>query len=236
MAIVPGSQPEVVEAALVRAERVVAAGLDSGDVRATSWGIDADGRGRLAVDGVEMTVPLRGVHNLRNSMLALAVAGELGIAMADAGRGIAAMPVPPMRVNWERYGSATLINDAYNANPGSARAAIELLAHAGGGRQRVAVLGTMLELGPTTPALHDDVARDALVAGIELVAAIGEFAAALGRIAPGDPRVITADDVEGLWTKLSARLAPDAVILLKGSRGMRLERLVEPITRWANRS
>src|SRR6185312_15223155 len=100
-----------------------------------------------------------------------------------------------------------------------ARAAIELLAHAGKGRQRVAVLGTMLELGPTTPQLHDAVSRDALDAGIELVAGIGEYASALGRIAPGDSRVITADDVDGLWAKLSSRLDPDAVILLKGSRG-----------------
>ena len=143
------------------------------------------------------------------------------------------MAPPPMRVSWEQHGSATLINDAYNSNPGSARAAIELLRHAGAGRQRVAVLATMLELGPTTPQLHDDVARDALAGGIELVGALGEFAAALTRIAPGDPRVITADDVDGLWHSLSSRLAPDAVILLKGSRGMRLERLVEPIARWA---
>ena len=141
-----------------------------------------------------------------------------------------------MRVNWEQHGSATLINDAYNSNPGSARAAIELLEHAGAGRQRVAVLGTMLELGPHAARLHDDVARDALGGGVDIVAAIGEFAAAFGRIAPGDPRVITADDVDALWAKLSARLAPDAVILLKGSRGMRLERLVNPITEWATRS
>jgi UDP-N-acetylmuramoyl-tripeptide--D-alanyl-D-alanine ligase len=143
------------------------------------------------------------------------------------------MPSPPMRVNVEQHGTATLINDAYNSNPGSARAAIELLRHAGAGRQRVAVLATMLELGPHTPRLHEEVARDALREGVDIVAAIGEFAAALGRIATGDPRVITADDVDGLWTKLSSRLAPDAVILLKGSRGMRLERLVEPIARWA---
>jgi UDP-N-acetylmuramoyl-tripeptide--D-alanyl-D-alanine ligase len=110
-----------------------------------------------------------------------------------------------------------------------------LLQHAGKGRQRVAVLGTMLELGPSTPRLHEDVARDALAGGIELVAAIGEFASALGRIAPGDSRVITADDVDELWGKLSPRLAPDAVILLKGSRGMRLERLVAPIADWAQR-
>ena len=236
VAIVPASQPEVVEAALPRARRVVSAGLDEGDLRPSAWAIDPDGRGRMTVDGAELHVPLRGVHNLRNSMLALAVAGELGVSAADAGRGIGSMPVPPMRVNWEHHGSATLINDAYNANPGSARAAIELLAHAGAGRQRVAVLGTMLELGPTAPVLHEGVARDALGAGLEVIAAIGEFASALARIAPGDPRVITADDVETLWTKLSARLAPDAVILLKGSRGMRLERLVEPIVRWASRS
>jgi UDP-N-acetylmuramoyl-tripeptide--D-alanyl-D-alanine ligase len=144
------------------------------------------------------------------------------------------MPVPPMRVNWEQLGRLTLINDAYNSNPRSARAALELLEHAGAGRQRVAVLGTMLELGPSGPDLHEEVARRALSAGIELVAAIGEYANAFSRIAPGDPRVITADDADALWPDLSSRLQPDAVILLKGSRGMRLERLVAPITDWAN--
>jgi UDP-N-acetylmuramoyl-tripeptide--D-alanyl-D-alanine ligase len=233
VAVVPASQPEVIEAAKSRARRVVSAGLEAGDVRAQSWGVDPDGRGRLMVGDVEIHVPLRGVHNLRNAMLALAVSSELGVSNDAAARGIGAMPVPPMRVNWERHGLATLINDAYNSNPGSARAAIELLRHAGAGRQRVAVLATMLELGPTTPALHDDVAREALAGGVELLAMMGEFAASVGRIAPGDPRVITADDVESLWSQLSSRLLPDAVILLKGSRGMRLERLVEPIAQWA---
>jgi UDP-N-acetylmuramoyl-tripeptide--D-alanyl-D-alanine ligase len=233
VAIVPSAQPEVVEAARSRSARIVSAGLDAGDVRPESWLVEPDGRGRLTVDGAEVLVPLRGVHNLRNATLALAVARELGVSPADAGRGIAAMPVPPMRVSWEQHGSATLINDAYNSNPGSARAAIELLRHAGAGRQRVAVLATMLELGPTTPTLHDEVAREALAGGVELVGVIGEFAASAARIAPGDPRVITGDDIESLWAKLSSRLAVDAVILLKGSRGMRLERLVEPISRWA---
>jgi UDP-N-acetylmuramoyl-tripeptide--D-alanyl-D-alanine ligase len=211
----------------------VTAGLDAGDIKPDAWSVEADGRGKMRFEGVDLTLPLRGVHNLRNAMLALAVAREIGVATEDAARGIAAMPVPPMRSNVEELGAVTLINDAYNSNPGSARAAIELLAHAGKGRQRVAVLGTMLELGPTTPALHDDVARAALDAGVEIIAGIGEFAAALGRIAPGDSRVITADDVDALWSRLSSRLEGDAVILLKGSRGMRLERLVAPVTEWA---
>jgi UDP-N-acetylmuramoyl-tripeptide--D-alanyl-D-alanine ligase len=233
VAIVPSSQPEVVAAARTRAKRVVVAGLADGDLTPSSWHVAADGRGTLVVDGVTIELPLRGVHNLRNAMLALAVARELGVAIADAARGIAAMPVPPMRVNWEQHGAATLINDAYNSNPGSARAALQLLQHAGAGRQCVAVLGSMLELGPQTARLHEEVARDALAGDIELVAAIGEFATALQRVAPGDARVITADSVDELWGKLSSRLMPNAVILLKGSRGMRLERLVTPITEWA---
>jgi UDP-N-acetylmuramoyl-tripeptide--D-alanyl-D-alanine ligase len=231
--VVPASQPEVVEAARPKAKRVVAAGIDAGDVRASEWGVEPDGRGWITIESQRVEVPLRGVHNLRNAMLAIAVARELGVSIADAARGIAAMPAPPMRVAVERHGAVMLINDAYNSNPGSAKAAIELLQHAGSGRQRAAVLGTMLELGTHTPRLHDEVARAALDGGIEIVAGIGEFAAALSRVAPGDPRVIMADDVESLWTQLSPRLANDPVILLKGSRGMRLERLVEPIVSWA---
>lgn len=97
----------------------------------------------------------------------------------------------------------------------------------------MAVLGTMLELGAHTARLHEDVARAALAAPIEVVAGVGEFATALERLAPGDPRVVTAPDVDRLWEQLASRLASDAVILLKGSRGMRLERLVPPLTAWA---
>jgi UDP-N-acetylmuramoyl-tripeptide--D-alanyl-D-alanine ligase len=236
-AVVPAAQPEVVDAATSRARHVVTAGIESGDVHPARWGVDQDGCGWLEVDGVEVRLPLRGAHNVRNATLALAVARELGVSMHDAARGIADMTPPPMRVNWERHGSATLINDAYNSNPGSAKAALELLDHAGkgAGSQRVAILGSMLELGAQTPRLHDDVAASALSAGIDIVAGIGEFAAALTRLAPNDPRVVTADDVESLWSRVMPRLAPNAVILLKGSRGMRLERLVGPITEWANR-
>jgi UDP-N-acetylmuramoyl-tripeptide--D-alanyl-D-alanine ligase len=236
-AVIPASQPEVVAEARRRARRVIAAGLDTGDVRATRWELAADGSGWLEVDGVGIRPPLRGLHNLRNTMLAVAVARELGVPLPDAATGIARMPLPPMRSNVEQLGRATLVNDAYNSNPGSARAALELLEHAGKGRQRVAVLGTMLELGPSGPALHDALAREALASGLELVAGIGEFARALESVGLADPatreRIVTADDVDSLWNRLASRLSPDAVILLKASRGMRLERLVPQIRAWA---
>jgi UDP-N-acetylmuramoyl-tripeptide--D-alanyl-D-alanine ligase len=177
--------------------------------------------------------PLRGMHNLRNAMLALAVARECGVPMETAARGIAAMPQPKMRVAWEQVGEMTLINDAYNSNPGSARAAIGMLDGAGPSRQRVIVLGTMRELGPASPQCHDDIAALALASGADLVAGIGEFAPPLEDRRGETERVITASDVEDLWPQLRDRLQRNAIILLKASRGVQLERLVPHLTTWA---
>jgi len=234
VAITPASQPVVAEAARSRAKRVVSAGLDAGDMRPSRFAIAPDGAGSLELEGVEVRVPLRGVHNLRNAMLALATACEAGISVADAARSIAAMPSPPMRVAFESHGGVTVINDAYNSNPGSARAALELLEHAGAGRQRVAVLGTMLELGAQADRLHDEVARAALAQSIDLVIGVGGFADALARVAPGDARAIGGADPAAAWDAARSRVQRDAVILLKGSRGVRLERLVPLISEWAS--
>ena len=234
LAVVPASQPEIAEAARPRAKRTISTGLEDGDLRPDKWGVEPDGRGWVELDEIRVLVPLRGVHNLRNAMLALAVARERGVSMRDAARSIAVMPAPPMRVHFESCGAATIINDAYNSNPGSARVALELLEHAGAGRQRVAVLGTMLELGMQADRLHDDVARAALASPIELVVGVGAYADALARVAPGNPRVAAGADPEAAWNAVRSRLRPDAIILLKGSRGVRLERLVPVISEWAS--
>ena len=167
-------------------------------------------------------------------MLAIAVARETGLSLEAIARGIAAMPSPPMRVSFESHGRVTVINDAYNSNPGSARAALELLAHAGAGRQRVAVLGTMLELGVQADRLHDEIVRAALESPIELVIGVGGFADALARVAPRDARAVAGADPESAWHAARSRLDPTAVILLKGSRGVRLERLVPLISEWTS--
>ncbi|AHG90609.1 UDP-N-acetylmuramoylalanyl-D-glutamyl-2,6-diaminopimelate/D-alanyl-D-alanyl ligase [Gemmatirosa kalamazoonensis] len=233
LAVVPADQPEVAEAAAGRARRVVRAGLDDGDLKTERWSIGGDGAGTLLVDGVEVRPAVRGVHNLRNTMLALAVARALGVSLDDAARGVAGMPQPSMRSAWSQLGGVTLINDAYNANPGSTRAALDLLVHAGSGRQRVAVLGTMRELGAHGDRLHEEIARRALDAGIEVVAGVGDFADALERVASRDARVVTAREVEALWPLLEPRVSSDAVILLKASRGVALERIVPSLERWA---
>ncbi|CAN5921358.1 UDP-N-acetylmuramoyl-tripeptide--D-alanyl-D-alanine ligase [soil metagenome] len=234
LAVTPAAQPEVAEAARPLARRTISAGLEDGDVHPSSWGVEPDGQGWVEYEGTRVTIPLRGVHNSRNAMLAIAAARECGVAMDAIAAGIAAMPSPPMRVNFESHGQVTVINDAYNSNPGSARVALELLEHAGKTRQRVAVLGTMLEMGAHADRLHDDVARSALDSPVELIVGVGGFADALQRVAPGDARTLSGADPAAAWDAMRSRLSPDAVILLKGSRGVRLERLVPMIAEWAN--
>jgi len=237
VAVVPASQPEIAAVARGRATRIVTAGLDTGDVRSSRWSIGADGVGELEIDGATVRPPARGTHNLRNTMLALAVAQELGVSMPDAARGIARATFPSMRMDWCALGKgrATLINDAYNASPASMRAALDVLAASGAGRQRVAILGTMRELGTHSTRLHEELARAAIDSPVEIVAGIGEIGEALRALGTGDSRVVAARDVDDLWAALEPRLAPDAVILLKASRGVKLERLVPTLTEWANR-
>jgi UDP-N-acetylmuramoyl-tripeptide--D-alanyl-D-alanine ligase len=231
--IAPSAQPEIAEAARGKAKRVVVAGLDqSADLKPDRWEIGPDGLGVIEIGGVTVRPPVRGLHNLRNAMLALAVAHECGVSYDDAAQGIASMPQPKMRVAWEQVGNVTLINDAYNANPGSTRAAIELLQGTGTGRQRVIVLGTMRELGAASAQCHAEIAGLALASGADLVAGIGEFAPALEN-QKETARVITASDVEDLWPLLQNRLERNAIILLKASRGVQLERLVPHLTTWA---
>lgn len=235
LAVVPITDPGAVAVARARARRVITVGLNAGDLQPDAWRLVADGRSESSIGGVPMTLPLRGAHNLANALLALAVARECGISLPAAIAGIEAVSPPSMRSAWQPIGRATLINDAYNANPASVRAALDLLSAIGHGRQRVAVLGTMRELGPAAAALHMELARRALGSGADIIAGVGDFAVALDAVGAGDPRVVTAADPETMWTKLRGRLAPDAVILLKASRGIQLERLVPSLTAWAGR-
>ena len=234
IAVAPSSQPEIAAAARDRAIEVVTAGLDEGDVKADSWSIEPNGIGTIALGDVRLRLPLRGIHNMRNAMLSFAVSRACGVSDEAAAAGIAAMPQPKMRTAWEQLGQVTLINDAYNANPGSTRAAIELLQAVGNDRQRVMVLGTMRELGEASDRCHDEISRMAITSGADVIAGVGEYAKSFARVAPNDKRLVLSATVPELWAKLSPRIKPNAVILLKASRGVQLEQLVPQITTWAN--
>lgn len=233
VAVTPASQPEVAVAAQLLAGRVVSAGLDSGDVTPTSYAMNDDGFGSLTFGDVTVKLAIPGIHMLRNAMLAVATAEVCGVPRETAARGLASVAPLPMRGVWRTLGRATLINDAYNANPASMREAITLLDALKTGRQRVLVIGSMLELGAHSEAYHREIAERALKSSAGVVAAVGEFTRAFQQLGNVNGRVVVADTAEALWPQLAPRLAPDAVVLLKASRGVKLERLVPFIEAWA---
>jgi UDP-N-acetylmuramoyl-tripeptide--D-alanyl-D-alanine ligase len=174
--------------------------------------------------GVSIKLPLAGRHQVENAMLVLALAELLALDLQRVGRALETVALPSGR--WEVHDGRerTVIHDAYNSNPASLRAALETAAAIRGARPLVLVVGSMLELGDVTAAEHARLAEAIVRLDPALVGAIGEFAPALERHRArlGD-RLVTAPDAASLGQALAPRLPARALVLLKGSRGMRLE-------------
>ena len=194
-----------------------------------------DGSTEWSFRGVPIHLPLPGMHNVRNALLALGVATEWGVTIEDAAKGLAAMKVPKMRNEWLRIGTVGVIADCYNANPPSMRAALDLLATVPAEGEKVAVIGTMRELGDHAEQLHRELALHAagLVGhGIDRVVATGDFVRAFheNHSELGD-RLISAEDPLQAYEALRPALRGNETVLLKGSRGVALERLLPLIER-----
>ena len=116
--------------------------------------------------------------------------------------------------------------DCYNANPQSVRASLDVLEHQAVTGRKVAVLGSMLELGDATSALHTEILVDAVSRDIDLIVATGAFADAARCAGLRDERVITGDDWQSAYPTLLERLEGGEVILLKASRGIALEKML----------
>lgn len=188
---------------------------------------------RRGESAVELRTGLQGEHNVANALLAYATAREAGVTAELALAGLAHFKAPPMR--WEALdvGSVHVINDAYNANPLSMCAALKTFAQMKAPAGKVVVLGDMLELGEESDALHYQVGEEAGRTPWKHLVAIGSASRALleGACSAGfDPSrtawfATTAEASEALI----AWLSPGDTVLLKGSRGMRLEKIVEAL-------
>lgn len=199
-------------------------------LRATD--IDLDGAGRpsftVSGDGVEaetrVTLPLHGEHHVGNALAVIAVALECGMAMGDVAEAMAdARPASRWRMEvTERADGVTIINDAYNANPDSMRAALKALVAMGRGRRTWAVLGSMLELGDESTTEHDAIGRLAVRLNVSRLVVVGEIARPMASGAQhegswGD-EAVWVPDADAAYELLSRELAAGDVVLFKSSR------------------
>jgi UDP-N-acetylmuramoyl-tripeptide--D-alanyl-D-alanine ligase len=170
-----------------------------------------------------------------NALLAAAVGVECGLSLAEIARGLEAVQVPGARMQVVRAHGASIINDAYNANPASMRAALVALKEFPGATRRLAVLGSMGELGQHAAELHRGVGEFAAKQDLALIIAVGPNAEACraGALAAGmkPDDVLLAYDAKEAGALLAARLREGDAVLVKGSHFMRLEKLVADLAR-----
>jgi UDP-N-acetylmuramoyl-tripeptide--D-alanyl-D-alanine ligase len=234
VAVLNADDPLVAAMAARTAARVLTFGLGAADVRATDVRLVAGKPVFVLVTpagSAEVRLPLHGAHHVGNALAAAAVGHELGMPPAGIAAALDAA-VPRSRWRMEvttRTDGVTVVNDAYNANPDSMRAALAATVAIAGERRRWAVLGEMRELGESSAAEHEALGRLVVDMDISRLIVVGEgarptLAGALGARAWTQAPEFAAD-VEGALALLRAELAPADVVLVKASRAVGLERV-----------
>jgi UDP-N-acetylmuramoyl-tripeptide--D-alanyl-D-alanine ligase len=177
-------------------------------------------------------LPVPGRHNALNAAGAAAAARALGLAPQQIVAGLADVVLPGGRLRVLAGGpmSTHLIDDSYNANPGSMQAALMTLVDLAASSRKLAAFGDMLELGPQTAQMHRALGLAAATSGVGIVFALGQQAEHIARGArEGGARAYAFADFESLRHGVLEALQPQDWLLVKGSRGMRMERLVDSV-------
>ena len=192
--------------------------------------------------GTRLSLPLGGRHNVSNALAALAAASVWGIAASDAKEVFPRLQPAGMRGRLLRYDAGfSVIDDCYNSNPAALRAMIEPLLYTPASGRRILAAGEMLELGPTSPELHREAGRQAAVTcKLDWIIGVQGDAASLvdGAAAAGQPRErarFFASSAEA-GEFLANLVKPGDLLLVKGSRGVKMERIVEALDAHFERS
>ncbi len=204
---------------------------ESADVRATDIRTSLEATECVINGKHPLRLPLAGAHNALNAAAAFTVCRRLHIDAEDFTEALATFSPPPMRLALSRLGNLMLIDDSYNANPGSTQAAIDALRSVEAPR-RVFVAGDMLELGAETAKLHEKIGRLIAQAGIEVVVGVGDYAESVVSGASDSNASLTTltyPDTATACGDLPGRLQGTDAVLIKGSRRLGLDRLVERV-------
>jgi UDP-N-acetylmuramyl pentapeptide synthase len=193
-------------------------------------------------DGVAFTVEhagrrqrletsLSGRHNVVNVLAAVATGIALGLSLDEIAAGLATAQPAKGRCVWRMAGGVRILDDTYNANPDSVRAAVATVQAHRGGARLIVVLGDMLELGAIADDAHREIGQHVAASGVDVLVGLGRhtrIAVEAGRAA-GIRKTQHTETFEDTVALLLKELGPGDVVLVKGSRGMRMERIVDAL-------
>jgi UDP-N-acetylmuramoyl-tripeptide--D-alanyl-D-alanine ligase len=195
------------------------------DETGLSFTLEADGERQ------PVTLALAGRHNASNALAAAAAGVALGLPLADVARGLGGVRPVAGRCVWRRAGEVTILDDTYNARPVSVRAALDTVAARRHGRRVIVVLGDMLELGAISDEAHREVGRQVATLPADELIGLGRATQATVEAAreAGLVQATHLTTFEDTVAHLLKRLASGDLVLVKGSRGMRMERVVDAL-------
>src|SRR5512133_2761471 len=212
--------------------RVVLAGTTGGTVRAIEIRQSAEGSEFTIVEGAHRCraqLPAVGSHMVQNALLAVAAGRAFSLSIEECAAGLATAPLTKARLQIKEIGGVQFLDDSYNANPDSMKAALRTLVELDADGKRIAVLGEMRELGDESERSHCEVGETAAVLGVDHIIAIGNVAAAISNAAEraglGNSRTVNSTTEAA---KLLSKMAePGDLVLIKGSRAARTEEVIE---------
>lgn len=180
----------------------------------------------------KVSLPLPGKHNVLNALAAAAVGYIFNLSPVEIKQGLESVRVTAARLDVEQRGGLMIINDTYNANPTSVRASLEALTSMAGKARCGAILGDMLELGAESTRAHYDMGRFAALQGVEYLITLGELSRDMvkGARSAGLSTVVECEKITEVLSTLKSLSSPGDWVLVKGSRSMKMEKIVDNIS------
>jgi len=212
--------------------KVALAGTTDGTIRAAEISQSEDGTEFTILEGAHRCraqLPVPGLHMVQNALLAVAAGRVFGVSLEECAAGLAAAPLAKARLQIKKFGGVEFIDDSYNANPDSMKAALRTLAELPAEGKRIAVFGEMRELGAESESGHREVGETAATLKIDQVIAIGNMAAEIAHAAKdaGLKNTAIVESTAEAAELLGEIAAPGDLVLVKGSRLARTERVIE---------
>ena len=212
--------------------KVVLAGTTGGAVQAIEIRQSADGSEFTIVEGAHRCraqLPVAGSHMVQNALLAVAAGRAFGLSIEECAAGLAAAPLPKARLQIKEIGGVQFLDDSYNANPDSMKAALRTLVELDTEGKRIAVLGEMRELGSESERGHREVGETAATLGVNQLITIGDMAELIaeGARTAGLDKVSSTRSTTEAARLLGEIAGPGDLVLIKGSRAARTEEVIE---------
>jgi UDP-N-acetylmuramoyl-tripeptide--D-alanyl-D-alanine ligase len=216
--------------------KILFAGTQTGAVRGIEIRQSDDGSEFTILEGAHRCraqLPVPGLHMVQNALLAVAAGRAFGLSLEECAAGLATAPLTKARLQIKQIHGVRFLDDSYNANPDSMKAALRTLVELDADGKRIAVLGEMLELGEESARSHQEVGETAAELGVDQLITIGETAGAIARAAEKaglekSAAVGSTSEAAELLTEMATR---GDLVLIKGSRAARTELVIEEFAR-----